>query len=536
MASKRLVLQLRTKITLLVCVVVALALLAANAVISGQVEQETQKSLAEKATDIARIVARSAVVIEGLTGQRRADDVQAFTEDIRQATNVEFIVVLNMNGIRLSHPESSRIGQHFVGGDEGAVLTGKEYISEATGTLGPSLRAFTPVLAPDGRQVGAVSVGILLDKIQQTVQQSHQGLYLAVFIGLLVGVAGAVLLAGNIKRTLFGLEPSAFARVLQERVAMLQSVREGIIAVDKDSRITLVNGEGLRLLARAGIKGEPLGQAVESFVPNTRLQDVLSTGLPELEQEQDLNGVILLTNRVPVLVDGEIVGAIATFRDKTEVKRLAEQLTGVRDYAEALRSQAHEFMNKLHVIMGMVQLACYDQLTHYINGIAKQYQREVGFVARRIKDPVLAGFLLGKLSRAREAGVDLRLAADGCLPASSDAAVVHELVTIIGNLVDNALEAVADSAVKRVDIRISCQDDVLCLAVSDTGPGIASEQQDNIFVKGYSTKAADRGMGLYLVANSLHKLGGNITITEAGTGGAEFTVTVPYCCEDESDD
>lgn len=532
MAAGRTVLKLRTKITLLVFVVVALALFTANIVISDKVKGNTEKSLAEKAADIARIAARSRVVIDGLTGRGNAGDVQAFAEEIRRVTNVEFIVVMDMNSIRLSHPNVVRIGEPFVGGDEGAVLAGGEYISEAIGTLGPSLRAFCPVYGPDGRQVGAVSVGILLDKVQQAVDQSRAGIYLAIFIGLLVGIVGAVFLAGNVKKTLFGLEPSAFARLMQERVAMLQSVREGIIAVDKDAVITLVNGEGLRLMARAGLKGDPLGQDVEAFVPNTRLKDVLETGIAEHDQEQDLNGLILLTNRVPIMVDGEIVGAIATFRDKTEIKQLAEQLTGIRNYAEALRSQVHEFMNKLHVILGMVRLECFDELAAYISGVAQQYQHEVGFVARRIKDPVLAGFLLGKLSRAREAGVELSLDEDSCLPAPGDSAVIHELITISGNLVDNAFEAVENSPQKRVDISLACDRGLLTLVVSDSGGGVPAERRQDIFAQGYSTKAAGRGMGLFLVRRSLDKLGGQIAVAAAPGGGARFTVTLPYHAKD----
>lgn len=533
MAAGKSVLTLRTKITLLVCVVVALALFTANIVISEKVEENTKKSLAEKATDIARTIARSGVVIAGLTGKGSTMEVQAFTEEIRRVTNVEFIVVMDMNRIRLSHPNVERIGEPFVGGDEGAVLTGEEYVSEATGTLGPSLRAFCPVYGPDGKQIGAVSVGILLDKVQQAVDQSRAGILLAISIGLIVGTIGAILLAGNVKKTLFGLEPSAFARLMQERVAMLQSVREGIIAVDKDAIITLVNGEGLRLMARAGLKGDPLGKDVETFVPNTRLKDVLRTGIPELDREQDLNGLILLTNRVPISVEGEIVGAIATFRDKTEIKQMAEQLTGVRNYAEALRSQAHEFMNKLHVILGMVRLECFDQLTAYISGIAQQYQHEVGFVARRIKDPVLAGFLLGKLSRAREVGVDLSLEEDSYLPATDDPEVIHELITICGNLVDNAFEAVENSLVKKVDISLTCENETLSLVVSDSGGGVPPERRQDIFIQGSSTKGSGRGMGLFLVSRSLDKLGGQIEVAAGPGGGAVFTVKLPYYTAEE---
>ncbi len=522
------VIGLRTKITLLVCGVVAMALLVTNMMISNHISTKAQTVLDEKARNIGRIAAHSQVVIEAMTGQRPETEIQAFAEAIRTDTQVEFVVVMDKNGIRKSHPDPSRIGKAFVGGDEVEALAGKEYTSLGEGTLGPSLRAFTPIVTRDGEVVGAVAVGILLNNVQQAVKESRQFIYYAIVFGLLVGVAGAVLLAHNIKQTLFGLEPIAIAKLLEERNAMLFSVREGIIAVDADARITLVNGEALRLLRQVGIHEDPAGQNVEAFVPNTRLQDVLRTGLPELNQEQDLRGITLLTNRVPVCVDGEIVGAIATFRDKTEFRKMAEQLTGVRNYAEALKAQAHEFMNKLHVILGMVRLQCYDQLADYINAVAQQYQREIGFIVRRIKDPVLAGFLLGKISHAREAGVDLILSEDSYLPEPKDPRVINELVTILGNLVNNAVEAVTGSSVKSVVVDLQYDEGRLTVTVDDSGPGMTEEQRKRLFDRGYSTKDSERGIGLFLVQQSLARLGGTVEVLSEPGKGAQFMVEIPY--------
>ncbi len=522
------IIGLRTKITLLVCGVVAIALLVTNILISADVSANMQKALDVKATDIARIVARSQLVIEALSGQRDESEIQLFAEEIRNVTKVEFIVVMDMNSVRKSHPDESRIGQKFVGGDEIEALSGREYTSFGSGTLGPSLRAFAPIMGRDGKQVGAVSVGILLDSVQQAVDQSRTFIYYAVVFGLLVGIVGAVLLAQSVKKTLFGLEPIAIAKLLEERSAMLLSVREGIIAVDRNANITLVNGEAVRLLQQVGIEGDPIGKNVESFIPNTRLQDVLKTGNAELDQDQDLQGITLLTNRVPVCVHNEIVGAIATFRDKTELKQLAEQLTGVRNYAEALRAQTHEFMNKMHVILGLVRLKSYDQLADYINGIAHQYQKEVGYIVRRIKDPILAGFLLGELSHAREVGVDLVLSDGSYLPEIEDAELIHELVTIIGNLVANSLDAVANSPVKLVGIDCRYDEGILYLTVSDTGPGITKEQNKYLFDKGYSTKDGNRGLGLFLVQRSLKRIDGTIEVFSEVGQGTRFYVRIPY--------
>jgi two-component system, CitB family, sensor histidine kinase MalK len=536
MRSSKPFLSLQTIMTLLVCGVVALSLAVTDILISQKVATNTQQNLTEKATTTARIVAHSPLVIEALTGQREETEIQTYANSIRQITNVEFVVVMDMKGIRKSHPDMNKLGQPFVGGDEGAALKGQEYVSKATGTLGMSLRAFTPIFNSAGQQVGAVSVGILLNNVNQAVAQSRLIIYISVGFGLLVGIIGALFLARKIKNIMFGLEPKEIAKMLEERSAMLQSVREGILAIDKDSRITLANAAALRLLNQAGILGDPVGKKIEDCIPNTLMKIVLETGRAELDQEIDLFGITIVTNVIPLYVNGKSVGAIATFRDKTEIKQMAEELTGVLLYAEALRAQAHEFMNKLHVILGMVHMKYYDQISTYISRIAHQHQSEIGFITRHIKDPVLAGFILGKMSYAREVGAELVLLEECFLPAPADPEVIHEIVTVFGNLVDNALEAVVDCPLKRIDVSFSCEDDVLCLKVSDTGQGVSDELKSQIYNKGYSTKGPNRGFGLYLVKRSLDRLNGSIEIVSEKDQETQFIVCLPYKSKDEMDD
>ncbi|HEY8909811.1 MAG TPA: DcuS/MalK family sensor histidine kinase, partial [Desulfosporosinus sp.] len=520
--------SLQTIMTLLVCGVVALSLAVTDILISQKVADTTQQNLADRATTIARMVAHSPLVIEALNGQRAQTDIQPFANDIRQTTAVEFVVVMDMKGIRKSHPDLNKVGQPFVGGDEGAALKGHEYVSSAAGTLGMSLRAFTPIVTPDGKQVGAVAVGILLNNVNQAVAQSRLIIYISVGIGLLVGIIGALLLARKIKNIMFGLEPREIAKMLEERSAMLQSVREGILAIDTESRITLANASALRLFNQAGISGDPVGKKVADCIPNTLMNNVLETGSSELDQELDMFGITIVTNIIPLRVNGINVGAIATFRDKTEIKQMAEELTGVLLYAEALRAQAHEFMNKLQVILGMVHMKYYDQLSPYVSRIAHQHQSEVGFIGQHIKDPVLAGFILGKMSYAREAGAELVLSEECFLPAPADSEVIHEIVTVFGNLINNALEAIVDCPLKRIDVNFSYEDDVILLEVSDTGSGINHELQRQIFTKGYSTKGANRGLGLHLVKRSLERLDGSIEIVSEVGQGTQFKVSIPY--------
>ncbi|KKI92902.1 histidine kinase [Bacillus sp. SA1-12] len=520
--------SLQTTITIFVCAVVALSLLMTDLLISQTVAESIEDSQAEKAGNAARMVAHSPLVIEALSGRRDEREIQKFASNIQSVTNVEFVVVMDMEGIRKSHPDPNKVGKKFVGGDEKAALAGKEHVSISKGTLGHSLRSFTPVFDEDGQQVGAVAVGISLEKVNEAVERSRRDIYVGTIFGIITGIAGAVILAKYIKKILFGLEPIAIAKLLEERSAMLHSVREGIIAVDQDSKITLINKAALVLLKKAGLDENPMGKKIDAYMVPSRLSRVLQTGQAEFDEEQHIKGVTLLVNRVPVLVENNIVGAVATFRDKTEISQLAEQLTGVQLYAEALRAQSHEFMNKLHVILGMVHMRHYDLLADYISEIADHSKNEIGFIARKIKDPVLAGFLVGKLSYAREVGAKLILSSEYQLPEPENASITHELITIIGNLIDNALEAVEKSPSKQIEVEFDFGDEILTVEVKDTGIGIAEEIQNHILEKGFSTKGDDRGFGLYLVNESLKKLGGELDISSKKGRGTTFAVYIPY--------
>ncbi|QGQ45119.1 DcuS/MalK family sensor histidine kinase [Metabacillus sediminilitoris] len=520
--------SLQATITIFVCAVVALSLLITDLLISQTVAESIEDTQSEKAGNTARMMAHSPVVIEGLSGKGDDRDIQNFANEIQSVTNVEFVVVMDMEGIRKSHPDPNKVGKRFVGGDEEVVLKGKEHVSISEGTLGVSLRSFTPVFDSDGKQIGAVAVGISLDKVNEAVKRSRGDIYIGTLLGILTGIVGAVVLARYIKKILFGLEPFAISKLLEERSAMLQSVREGIIAVDQDAKITLVNKTALGLLQKAGLDENPVGKKIDAYMVTSKLSRVLETGQVQLDEEQNLNGVMLLANRVPVLVDNKIVGAVATFRDKTEISQLAEQLTGVRLYAEALRAQSHEFMNKLHVILGMVHMRYYDKLAAYISEISDNSKNEIGFIARKIKDPVLAGFLIGKLSFAREAGAKLMFSSEFQLPEPEDTSVTHELITIIGNLIDNALEAVQKSPIKQIEVEFDFGDEILTVEVKDTGIGMDKQIQNHILQKGFSTKGENRGYGLYLVNESLQKLGGDLDISSKIGQGTTFVVYIPY--------
>ncbi|MBG9772893.1 DcuS/MalK family sensor histidine kinase [Brevibacillus laterosporus] len=533
--KRKLQLSLHTKIILLIGIVVISSLLVTNMLISRDIASQTKDSLSEKVTDIGRIVANSVVVIEGLTGKRDQAEIQTYSNRIKDLTNVSFVVVLDMNLIRKSHPLPSRVGQSFMDReDANPSLSGKEYISIAVGVLGEALRVFTPVYDNNGKQIGVVTVGIALDDVGKAVKQSRSVIYLSMILGIAIGIIGALLFARHIKKILFGLEPFAIAKVLEEQSAMLQSVREGVIAVDREGIITLVNSEARRLLQLADSSEEIVGKYASDHM--WILEETLRTGRAQLDEHYSINGISLVINCVPVVVDDYVVGVVATFRDKTEIQQLVEQITGIQLYADALRAKSHEFKNKLHVIQGMIHMGYYDQLNEYIKQISIQHQKEIGFIVRRIKSSVFAGFLLGKISDAREDDVELILNEESYLAETEDSELIHSLITIVGNLINNAMEASIHAEVKKVELKIEQTEEQILIELTDSGQGIPPTFRREIFVKGFSTKGENRGLGLYFVTQHVDKWKGEIAIHSVEGKGTSFVIALPYKMKDEYDD
>ncbi|MCR8843295.1 DcuS/MalK family sensor histidine kinase [Paenibacillus sp. SC116] len=533
MQQSRLRFSLQGTILWLVCSVVAISLLVTGILIERQTAYNTANLVEEKATSVARTIATVPMMAEALSGKRPEEQIQHYADLVRQKTGMEYIVIMDMNGIRKSHPDVSMIGKPFVGGDEKPALQGQEHVSYAEGTLGKSLRAFKPIVTEEGVQVGAVAVGISLEHVEDAVTKSRWIIYLGLLFGAVAGGLGAILLARKIKRILFGLEPSAIAHMLEQRSAMLQSIREGIVAVERDGRVTLMNDEARRLFDKAGVNTAMVGKYADEIIPGL-LRQTIRTKQAVPDSEIELRGISLVVNSVPIFVNGKVAGAIATFRDKTELSQLAERLTGVRMYADALRAQAHEFMNKLHVILGLVHMKEYDRLQQYVSEVANRHQEDIGLIMRQVREPVIAGFLLGKMSRARELGITLQLSETSFLPESEHSTTAHQLITIMGNLVDNAMEALSNG--KGGIVRISFYEDegMLSLKVIDNGLGIPEHIRPHIFELCFSTKGEDRGYGLHLVQQCVAQACGTLEVESTSNIGTSIAITIPYPSKRES--
>ncbi|WP_134702275.1 DcuS/MalK family sensor histidine kinase [Ammoniphilus sp. YIM 78166] len=528
--------RLYVSISLLVCGIVLFSLVVTDILISNRVAERAEQTMSEKAMIVARMIANTPLIIQELERSDDQGEIQRVSTNMVQASGVDFIVVMDMDGTRRSHPDPERIGEHFAGGDEGPVLNGQEYVSVAKGTLGMSLRSFAPIFNLEGKQIGAVAVGIFIQDVEQAISEERKSLLLGILMGGVIGVLGALYLARRIKKVLIGLEPKEIAKLLKERSAILNSTKEGIVAVDENLQITLANDEAKRIFKKSQKlldEHELIGKPIGTVIEDSQLDRVLESGTADVDAQLQFHGLSLLVNRVPVVVEGKAHGAILTFRDKTEMRQITEQLTGITIYAEALRAQTHEFMNKLHVILGMVQFEFYDDLQNYIQKVTEQYQEEMGFIIRRIQEPVLAGFLLGKMSYARESGAILILEESSWIPDTLSENMIHEIITIMGNLIDNALDAVKETSVREVTVKVEWVDEKVVLLVQDTGKGMNEETLQYIFNKGYSTHGFGRGLGLHLVQERIQQLKGKLEVTSTQGKGTKFTLSWPAVGREE---
>ncbi|OTQ35856.1 MULTISPECIES: DcuS/MalK family sensor histidine kinase [Gilliamella] len=523
-------LPLKVKLISLICLVFILSVIAQNIYIIHVVNNEYLINSRQRVENIASIISTSQTIIDKIQNPtlQNIAAIQATTEQTRALTQIDFIVIFNMQGVRYSHPDKNKIGQTIVGGDEQRALNGESYTSIAKGTLGDSVRAFKPIMNEKHQQIGAVLVGQTLQKINHLASRTSQPIWLSLFASLTIAIILAYLLSHNIKKILYGLEPIQMAQLFAERNAIIRTVKEGIVVINRNGLITQINDEAIRILRIDDDKENIIGLPIKNFIPNTRLHEVMMSGNAEYDCEQNINGVVILTNRTPLFVNDALVGAIASFRDMTEVRKLAENLTGVNRYADALRSQSHEFNNKLHVIYGLAFNDNKQELMDYLEQIIGNQQAESKLVSQYIKDPIIAGFLNSKFSRARELNVTLEFNIDGVLAPITDTSVIHSLVTILGNLIDNGLDAVQFLDDKQIKVSLVIDNSNFEIEINDNGEGISEKDIQYIFQKGYSTKGDNRGFGLYLVLASIDELDGHIQLCDLNNKkGTCFKVLLP---------
>lgn len=501
--------------------VVALLLLAVAGVAAVQQSAAFTETQGRRMLSLAENVAATAGVRAGLQA-RLHDPLPAFAAGAMSVSGADGVTIVDADGVVRAAADPADVGTPDAA-PEGAA-TGRAWVGRVDG----SVQARVPVISDEGRVVGAVVTAAEIPSLLATLSAAPAPAAALLGIALVLGVGGSLLLARRVRRQTLGLEPAEIVELVQQREAMLLGVKEGVVGMDSAHRITLINAAARQLL---DIPVDARIAEVEDRLRDERLREVL-TGAVAGEDQVVLRGDrVLVLNRMAVDVHGAPVGAVVTLRDRTELATLEHRLDASRHVTDTLRAQAHEFTNRLHTIAGLAELGEYDEVRRFVADVAQGtegWQREV---ANRVGDPAAAALLVAKASLAAERGVALRLVPGARMAAvPADATLSTDLVTVLGNLVDNALDAVAASPPPRwVEVGV---DDGVRVCVRDSGPGVGEGLAQEVFRRGFTTKAAaegERGLGLALARQVCLRRGGRITVHNdpADDAGAVFTAELP---------
>ncbi|MBQ6643365.1 MAG: sensor histidine kinase [Saccharopolyspora sp.] len=545
---------LRTQVLLLQCGVVLVALAVTFGAFAYVNHRTLGREHQQRALGIARTIAEQAAVradaarfSAGVGAARAPREVLTATkthglaESIRKRTDSLFVVVTDDRGIRLAHPDPARLG-HRVSTDPSIALSGREELAYHRANLGKEVVAKVPVYAPGSttRVVGEANVGVAASDVEeQAVRVLLGGLGWGV-VALLAGIGASALLARRWKRLTLGLEPEELAGLVQEQEAVLRGIGEGVLAVDSDGRVTVANDEARRLLGTSA----PQGSQVTSLgLPPRVLAELESPSGEQVTTVADDR--VLVISALSVRRGRRDLGTLLTVRDRTDVEALTRRLDAVRAMSSSLRAQRHEFANRLHVLSGLAHRGRLDELTVYLDTLQDSGAGAAPEGLDAVCDPYLRAFLTAKATQARESGVGLALG--GSTWVRAEVAVPADVTTVLGNLIDNAVDAACEGtrADRRAEVELISYDDTLFVTVADSGDGVPAGF--DVFAEGMSTKnhaavPGGRGIGLGLARQIARNRGGDLTLVERGgppdalpasadddrvSGGAVFVARLP---------
>lgn len=503
--------------------IVFLIVLATGALLASAENAKIREDYTARMLTIARSLSTVPSVLEAYRSPNPTATLQPLAEVVRESAGATFVVFTDHEGLRLSHPDTYKIGQP-TSTDPSIPLSGREYVGTQEGSLGVSLRAKVPVFDADRQVIGAVSVGILESALAADLRASVARMAFWLLAAAVPGVIAAALVTRLVRKRIYGLEPDEIAQLLQTRQAMLHGIREGLVASDENGHIALVNDEARRLLALgdgvvAGPAEEVLaGTGLERLIAADDDADVRDRGVLVGER-------LLVANRTIARIDDRAVGIVLTLRDRTELRDTLRALEGQRSITESLRAHAHEHANQLHVISGLLDIGEVDRAMAYIDRSGGGGALTSGSVMAQVDDTALAALLLAKAAHARERGVDLGLAQSTSVSSDVD----DDVLTLVANLVDNAIEAAGRDG--HVEVGITEVAGILYIQVDDDGPGIPDEVADTFLEVGVTTKdrhGEARGIGLALVHRIVARRNGQMTWGPLTPHGTRFTVTLPY--------
>jgi two-component system CitB family sensor kinase len=477
------------------------------------------------AESMANIPAVRDPYLEGEVADRRAS-LTSYTQEVRTRVQASGVYLTDPDGVVLV---SSDFGgrERRIDLDDSTVQQLRTWTGDVDDFGTPSIAAQVPIIDDEGELAGIAMVAEEYPTWGERARSVLPDLLTFAGLGLGLGVAGAFLLSRLIRRRTRGLEPAAIAALADQREALLHSIREGVVAVADDGTVTVLSDSARELI---GLEGDVEGRRVDDLALDPAVRDLLADDSEIRDHVVVLGERVLVVNRNPVVEGGRRVASVTTLRDRTELLALQSELSARESITNTLRAQTHEFHNQLHTISGLVQLGEYDEVSRLVGTLSRRRRDISDAVTAHVEDPAVAALLIAKTSLAAERGIDLVMAAESDLPRL-DPESSTDVGTVLGNLVDNAVDASVSVGGATVEVDVRLDGDVVRLAVADTGPGVRPEMVGEIFRRGWSTKtstAEGRGVGLALVQVVCERRGGAVTVHPRPDGsGAVFEAHLP---------
>lgn len=520
---------LQTKILGLISALVFFIVILLAGIFAYLESIDTRAQVEQLALQTAKTIALMPELREGIEQKDIDSRFRPIAEQVKDQVNAADIVIENREEIIYSHVDSTLISQKSMDpANYQALIFGGSNNFEVARKQGSVLTGKVPVIADYGEYtqiIGTVSVEFLERDIYQSITERIKMIGLASLAVVLLGIIGGVLLAKSIRNDTLGLEPHEIASLYRERNAILLSVKEGIIAIDGKGFITLINHSAKSML---NLDSENLlGQPIKHFLHHIKIDDVLRTEKAVTNAEVPINEKTFIFNIIPIIENGTVAGAVSSFRDKTELKSLMNTITEVREYSDGLRAQTHEYANKLFLLSGLLQLDRHQEALEFIQKESVIHQQQNQVLFNQIHDTNVQAVLLGKISKASEKKILLEIDAESYVdpfPVHIEAA---DIAIIIGNLLDNAFDAVEHQLEKKVAFSITGVGSEIIIEVTDNGNGISSEALTSLFTLGYSSKGDKRGYGLFNVKRIVESLGGTVEVNNVREGRTIFTVYLP---------
>jgi two-component system CitB family sensor kinase len=527
-------LSLAGQLLALQVVIICVVLVGVAAVSVAQLTQRAEQFEGRRASAVAETLANARATRAALD-QGEDDYIRVAAESLRSASGSESIVVALADRTVIATADPGQMNTRYDLGDS-TVLEGHSWLGDTELDGGRAAVAMAPVLASRGPEVlGFVAVVRPYPGVLDGLADAAPNLLTYLGLASVIGIVGSLLVARRVKRQTLGMEPAEIAGLVEHRDAMLHGIREGVVGLDLRGRVTLINDEAIRLLR---IPGDTIGRSLAELGVGEEVREALLSEDVERDRAVASAGRVLVVNRLPIASRGRPIGSVTTLRDRTELLELRRELDLTRHVTDTLRAQAHEFSNRLHTIAGLIELGESEEAVRFVHRVSSTRSEFSEAVTTAVHDPSVAALLIAKASQAGEVGVELRIAPESSLPVLDDE-LSTDVTTVVGNLVDNAMDAAAEAPQRWVEVSLGLVDGEVDVVVRDSGAGVPPGMEREIFRRGVSTKdipaesadgpgrgaARERGIGLSLVHLVCTRRGGNVTVSSVG--GSTFTATLP---------